>query len=201
MIEDLKEVRIKEAFSKIKQEMDELRLELISLRGELTALKEDLSNLKTPIKQPFSIGNEGVPTNKQTNKPTHNTYPTHPILNPTEENNINQLVEELKTDLKRKFRALTKQEFMIFSVIFTVEKELELVTYKDIAKRTGLSEASIRDYIMRIIAKGIPILKEKVNNKTVTLKIPTDLRNISTLESLMKLRNDTTLDKFLDDKI
>jgi len=177
----VEEEKIKEAFSKIRQEMEELRRELADLRQELVAIKQ-------PSESPFSTGNEGVPTNKQTNKQTHNTYPTHPYIIPTDDSNITKLVEDLKTDLKRKFKALTKQEFIVFSAIFTVEKELESVTYKDIAKRLGLSEASIRDYIMRIIKKGIPIIKERVNNKTVILRIPTDLRNLSTLESLMKLR-------------
>jgi len=176
------EERVKEAFSKIKQEMD-------SLRGEICALRQELQALKIPQKANFSIGNEGVPTNKQTNKPTHNTSPTHLEGIPTHQIDITGMVESLKTDLKKKFKSLTKQEFLVFSVLFTVEKEQNSVTYKDVAQRLGLSEASIRDYIMKIMQKGIPIIKERVNNKTVILRIPTDLRNISTLESLMKLRD------------
>jgi predicted DNA-binding transcriptional regulator len=191
------EIKVKEAFSRIRKEMEELR-------RELAAFREEFSGFKHPPIQPisplFSIGNEGVPTNKQTNKPTHNTYPTQQYEIPTQNNNISDLVESLKTDLKRKFRSLTKQEFMVFSVLFTVEKELKIVTYKDISKRLSLSETSIRDYIMRIINKGIPLIKERVNNKTVILRIPTDLRNISTLESLMKLRNNGRSENFLDDK-
>ena len=188
------EERIKEAFSKIKQEMD-------GLKSEILALREELKMLKIPQKANFSIGNEGVPTNKQTNKPTHNTYPTHPEAIPTYNLDVTKMVEDLKTDLKRKFKALTKQEFLVFSVLFTVEKEQNSVTYKDIAQRLSLSEASIRDYIMKIIQKGVPIMKERVNNKTVILKIPTDLRNLSTLESLMKLRNNGNSDEFTVDKI
>ena len=105
----------------------------------------------------------------------------------------------LKADLKAKFRSLTGQEFYIFSVLYTVEKSQEMVTYSDLAKRTGLTSSSIRDYIQRIIRKGIPLIKEKINNKVTVLKVPIELRNIATLDNLMRLRNDIpdeSLDRF-----
>lgn len=112
---------------------------------------------------------------------------------------LNKLMDSLKEDLKKKFQSLTKQEFYIFSILFTVDKTQNQVTYQDLAVRTGLTSSSIRDYVMRIIQKGIPILKEKVNNKLTMLKIPPELRNLATLDNLMRIRGmsrNSDLDKF-----
>ena len=103
---------------------------------------------------------------------------------------LTEVMNSLKSDLRRKFRSLTKQEFYIFSVLFTVEKSQEMVTYSDLASKTGLTGSSIRDYIQRIIRKGIPLTKEKVNNKITTLKVPQELRNLATLDNLMRIRDD-----------
>ena len=112
---------------------------------------------------------------------------------------LTNIMNALKSDLKTKFKSLTGQEFYIFSVLYTIEKSQETVTYSDIAKRTNLTASSIRDYIQRIIRKGIPITKEKLNNKTTLLKVPIELRSLATLDNLMRLRNDIpdeSLDRF-----
>lgn len=112
---------------------------------------------------------------------------------------LNKLMDSLKEDLKKKFQSLTKQEFHIFSVIFTLDKTQNQVTYQDIAVQTGLTSSSIRDYVRRISQKGIPLLKDKVNNKLTVLKIPPELRNLATLDNLMRIRGiakDSDLDRF-----
>ena len=151
----------------------------------------------------------------RSNLPTHNPAqtPTHPqhiqeifqqsntsAQNSAQESNrsskneeltdLNSLIETLKTDMRKKFKSLTKQEFHIFSVLYSVDKSQNQVTYQDLAVRTGLTASSIRDYIQRIVRKGVPILKEKQNNELITLKIPLELRNLATLDSLMRLRKE-----------
>ncbi len=230
--------RVKEEISALKFELQNLRLELNelkSLKEELKAIKEEFSTRNQPhIKPnfitPFSIGNEGVPTNQQTNRSTINTpsFPvdgdspiesntsTHiPTQNPThlqhiteklqqsntksntssskinEFKDLNALIETLKTDLKKKFKSLTKQEFHIFSILYSVDKtQNNGVSYQDLAIRAGLTPSSIRDYTQRIIKKGIPLIKERQNNKLIVLKLPLELKNLATLDSLMRLRND-----------
>jgi len=177
---------IKGSFLKVKQDMQELRGEIQMLKEELQALT---SLVKSSLLTKSSTGNDGVPTDRQTDRQTDNTYPTHQHIPENDMQPITDLVNSLKIDLKRKFKSLTKQEFHIFSILFTVDKTQEYVTYKDLAARIGLTESSVRDYIIRIMKKGIPIIKEKLNNKTTILKIPADLKNIATLESLLKLRN------------
>ena len=229
MAEDLEvfEAKIKASFEKVRKEIESLREDLSNIKGEISAFK-------TASKAEFSIGNEGVPTDKQTDKPTVDTYstfvvdtsstgidsdfkipahfPTHSrqsdtkiqqtpqIRQPkTQFNELTSLFQNLKTDLKNKFKSLTKQEFYIFSALFIVEKELNQATYRDIAIKTNLSESSVRDYITKIIKKGIPVIKEKLNNKVTVLKIPEELRNLATLDSLLRLRGgilDENLDKF-----
>jgi len=114
-------------------------------------------------------------------------------------NELSGLIDTLKNDLQKKFKSLTKQEFYVFSVLFTLDKNQPQTTYQDLAVSTNLTSSSIRDYIQRIIKKGIPITKEKLNNKLTILKIPSELRNLATLDSLIRLRGDfqdSNLDKF-----
>lgn len=100
---------------------------------------------------------------------------------------ISNLLNNLKKDLGEKFKRLTKKEFLIFSVLYTLEEETGKVTYSDIAKRTGLTESSIRDYISRLVNKKIPIIKEKINNKLVILRISKELKDLATLDKLSRL--------------
>ena len=51
-----------------------------------------------------------------------------------------------------------------------------------------LSESSIRDYINRLIKKGIPIQKIKQNNKIILLRVSEDLKNVVTLATIQNLR-------------
>jgi len=151
---------------------------------------------------PFSIGNEGVPTLPQQTNTQSNTYPaddftnklqhieSHPAPQQQSKMSIRQLVSMLKEDLKAKFKRLTKQEFYVFSTLFTLEQELnKSLTYKDIAVKTGLTDSTIRDYIARLRAKGIPIIKEKSNNKDILLRVSEELRNLATLDNLSSIKS------------
>ncbi len=134
-----------------------------------------------------------------TSEPKSDTSTDNSTDKKTQISDLAELMESLKSDLKRKFEALTKQEFYIFSVLFTVDKTQSQVTYQDLAARTGLTSSSIRDYVQRIIQKGIPLVKERLNNKTTVLKIPPELRNLATLDNLMRIRGlskNTDLNKF-----
>jgi predicted transcriptional regulator len=223
--------KLKSSFEKVKKDIDFLTEQIIILRKEL----EEIKQIKTNFKQESSTGNEGVPTDKQTDKQTSNRFsaivderfslpfetPTDiPAQTPTDvqqtdtrfqQTNTNsntsfqstkeltELVNTLKNDLKTRFRSLTKQEFHIFSMLFTVDKTQKNVTYRDLAVKLNLSESSIRDYIQKIIKKGIPIEKEKLNNKVTILKIPEEIRQLSTLDNLLRIRNqlpDASLSKF-----
>jgi predicted transcriptional regulator len=98
------------------------------------------------------------------------------------------MVENLKSDLKVKFRNLTKQEFKVFSAVYILEEEQGNVDYRNLAKYLNLTESSMRDYIMKLQKKGIPVVKTKVANKKVLLNIRQELRQIAPLDALMKVR-------------
>jgi len=176
-----------------------------------------------------SIGNEGVPTDRQTDKPTdqqifqHMFYPDFRRNNQSlvtttpekeaeaQENVVTKLVEEaiiekpiqqqireaseildsldaLKKEIRRKFKKITKQEMLVFSTIYELEEQYREVDYSKIALKLSLSQSSIRDYVQKMINKGIPITKEKLNNKKILLHISPELKKIASLNTIISLR-------------
>ncbi len=185
----------------------------------------------------FCIGNEGVPTDRQTNsqtvQQTHflpeipslvstKSLPTNPVAlnvvtnklsgnpqeNPpvffqklslesskpikqqiSEASEILASLDSIKREIRRKFKSITKQEMLVFSTVYTLEEQDSDVDYQKIASKLNLSESSIRDYVQRIIKKGIPLDKEKLNNKKIILHISPELKKIVTLDTILKLRS------------
>ena len=153
-----------------------------------------IERLKTPNLS-ISIGNEGVPTNRQTNRQTNN--PTDKIkenslksidLEIKEASEMLNSLDNLKKEIRLKFKHLTSQEMLVFSTIYQFEEQKIEPTYKIISEKLGLSQSSIRDYTQRIINKGIPINKTKIDNKKIILFISQDLKKIASLSTILKLR-------------
>jgi biotin operon repressor len=147
----------------------------------------------------ISTGNEGVPTNKPTNQQTNkhelnsshnlkNTLEKDPISEFKRANEIMSSLDLIKKEIRSKFKSLTNQEMLVFSTIYLLEQENKQVSYRIIANKLNLSEASIRDYINKLLKKGIPLTKLKQNNKKVILKISPDLHNVATLDTIIGLR-------------
>lgn len=219
--------KIKEAFDKIKVDITSLKQEIALLKAQVTQIYSFLEQIKqfqdsntfqqkirhidtsyflkqSKIKElslnsTCSTGNEGVPTDRQTNRQTLNRQPTDELKRTfsLETSQVNQplvdeqlhkqpLIDEIKL-LQRKFQNLTKQEFLIFSTLYILS-EKRRVTYKDIALKTKLSESSVRDYILKLTRKGIPIRKEKLNNKQILLEIPHEFRELVPLDLLIRMR-------------
>jgi DNA-binding MarR family transcriptional regulator len=134
---------------------------------------------------PTSTGNEGVPTDKQTNrqtdKQTKKTYlgDAFEILNS---------LDSIKKEIRNKFKRITDQEFLVFSTIYQLTEEQEFVDYKDLSLKLNLTESSIRDYVGRLIKKGIPLEKTKINNKIIQLSISENLKKIAPLPVIFQLR-------------
>ncbi len=183
---------VEQEIGSLKQEISEMRFMLNSVLDAIIAQNNNtnptvnaenptLEAQNAPSNTLFSIGNEGVPTDRQTD--TSSTGIKQADSSP----DLASLMSNIKTDLKVKFRKLTKQEFKVFSAIYILEEQGE-VDYRMLADKLALSESSIRDYIMKIERKGIPIAKKKVNNKRVLLHIGEELREIAPLQSLMHIR-------------
>jgi|SRR3989344_3189134 len=137
----------------------------------------------------ISTGNGGVPTNKPTNQQTDRlTHNLSKIDQIEEVSKILASLDTLKKDLRHKFKNLTKQEMLVFSTLYQLQEENFTVDYSIIASKLNLSESSIRDYIQRIIQKGIPIQKNKENNKKILLSLSEDFKKIASLQTILQLR-------------
>ncbi len=159
---------------------------------------QELKGLKSPNLS-ISIGNEGVPTDRQTDRQT-DQQTQKSLISPLQtissvESNILEASEilnsldRLKREIRLKFKQLTSQEMIVFSTIYQLEeKDPQNTTYNQIASILHLSESSIRDYVLKMIKKGIPIKKHKINNRKVVLFISNELKKIATLSTILQLR-------------
>ncbi|MFQ5531437.1 MAG: helix-turn-helix domain-containing protein [Candidatus Nanoarchaeia archaeon] len=140
----------------------------------------------------ISIGNQGVPTDKQTNRQTNQHTQKTPK---TQENSMEKALEilnsldNIKKEIRLKFKRLTDQEMLIFSTLYQLGEEKGYTDYKSIAETLSLSESSIRDYIGRLIKKDIPINKHKINNKNIQLSIAENLKKVAPLHTILQLRD------------
>tara|TARA_Y100000034_G_scaffold88001_1_gene105573 strand:- start:572 stop:1282 length:711 start_codon:yes stop_codon:yes gene_type:complete len=167
-----------------------------------TTVPQEIEGLKYP-NLGISIGNQGASTDRQTDTSTdtstHNLSEIPPKTQDLDsdkdiETNIQQASEildsldALKKEIRLKFKRITQQEMLVFSTIYQLEEQGIEPNYKGIALKLGLSESSIRDYVQRMINKGIPIKKQKINNKKLVLSISQELKKIASLSTIIKLR-------------
>jgi len=206
---------VKEAFSKIKSDIDYLKHQINLLKLDLGSLNQQISQTPNPIPThqqtdrqtqnnglgavypqnlTSSSGNKGVPTDKQTNKQT-NQHQEIPLKNQQssefkQAREILDSLDTLKEEIRVKFKALTPQEMVIFNTLYILEEDKKIpeITYKILSKELNLTESSIRDYINKLVNKGIPINKLRKNNKTILLNISDDLKKVATLATLLRLR-------------
>ena len=145
----------------------------------------------------ISTGNEGVPTDKQTDKQTDQQTEkgSYNTKNPLRGDSITDAVQilesldNLKKEIRLKFKRLTEQELLVFSTIYQASEEKGHTDYKNLSEKLNLTESSIRDYIGRLIKKGIPVEKVKINNKTIHLSISQNLKKIASLSTILQLRS------------
>ena len=213
---------IKEAFIRIKQDIFSLQDQIHGLKQEIEQLKYSQNQDFIPttptqnqtiqqsttdnptqiqpyshVNLPISTGNEGVPTDRQTNQQTDNytekfaqAKKQDPINDFQQAQEILDSLDNIKKGIRLKFKRLTPQEMLIFSILYTFEEQnINQITYKLIANNLNLSESSIRDYTNKLINKGIPIIKTRQNNKKITLSISPDLKDIASLSTINKLRD------------
>jgi len=208
--------RVRQDIEYLYQEISEIKSLLSELRSQQSNkptnqqyFPTDKTNSPT-LQQPynglitsktsFSTGSDGVPTNNQTNQQTIQ----HPFIS-TETGTISSVndrisnlkrvseilgtLDDLKKEVRLKFKKLTEQEMLVFGTIYQLEEQGFVVDYNIIAQKTGLTEISIRDYVRKIINKGIPLNKLKESNKKVILSIPEDLKRIASLATISQLRS------------
>ena len=179
--ENFKEI-VRNSFKKVREDMVKLENLALSLKSEFEALKAQ-------IEDKSSTGNEGVfnkQTNTQTNKQTLNKQ--------------TQALNGFNEDIEAHFRDLTKQEFLVFLSLYQLEEELGDVKFSDLADYLHLSESSIRGYINRLIQKGSPVLRKRINNKIINLSLSPDFLNLNLKKRLSDLyyQSDTSQKRLFD---
>jgi len=155
----------------------------------------EVGGLKS-LNMPSSIGNQGVSTDRQTDTQTDNSTHISTIngdktidFNIQKATEILDSLDSLKKEIRLKFKHLTTQEMLVFSTIYQLEEQgNNEITYKLLSKTLKLSESSIRDYVQRMINKGISINKKKINNKKLLLSISSNLKKIASLSTIIQLR-------------
>jgi len=140
----------------------------------------------------ISTGNEGVSTDRQTDRQTDKPAQknTQNSPNPIEDAvKILDSLDNIKKEIRLKFKQLTEQELLVFSALYQIEEQEHTANYRVLAERLNLTESSIRDYIGRLIKKGIPVEKIKLNNKNIQLSISENLKKVATLSTILQLRD------------
>jgi DNA-binding MarR family transcriptional regulator len=141
--------------------------------------------LETASKHLLSTGNRGVPTDRQTHQQT-DRQPENSIENAAE---MLKSLDAIKKEIRQKFKKLTEQEWLVFSTIYQFDEEKGCSDYKTLAERLNLTESSIRDYVGKLIKKGIPVDKIKQNNKNISLNISQSLKQVASLPTIIALRD------------
>jgi len=211
-------IELKTEMKLISEFMNDIKTKKIELPSEVPAhnpthAPKNLLHLSTPTDNPtlpheikgliapnstVSIGNRGVPTDRPTDRQTDQHIIQHKFIDDKiSADNLNHLeraseilasLDNLKKEVRIKFKKLTQQEMQVFSFLYSLEEAQETVDYKTLSSRLNLSESSIRDYINKIQKKGIPITKEKLNNKRIILHISPDLKKVASLNTILQLR-------------
>jgi len=194
-IEEIKRTMYRQTIRQTDRQINQTYPELVQTQDKYGSNNMPLEAVKSPISS-ISTGNRGVQTDRQTIRQTDRH--TENRGESTESDPINQLqkvseiiasLDQVKKELRLQFKKLTNQEMAVFVAIYQLEEKALIVDYPLLAKKLSLSESSIRDYITRIIEKGIPLIKTKENNKKIILNIAPELLKIANLATIQQLRD------------
>ena len=185
------EDKVKQSFTKVKEDISSLNDRFTAIEDKLNTIlakingnnnnSSEFNDLEPSTSQiqdktdKSSIGNKGVYSfNHSTDIHSFNNYSPN--------------IQSLKKNLEKKINNLTNQEFLVFLTIYQLEEDLRRnITYDDLSSKLSLSTGCIRSYISSIIRKGLPVIKKKINNRTVTLTIHQDFKELNLRESLTNL--------------
>lgn len=207
--------KVKQDIATLQHEMQQTNQQIQRVQKTLADLSQQIASiqqtntLQIPTNQQkkkvlteqygqISTGNEGVTTNQQINQQTNQhtgnegVFPQEqiPTLQQKDLNELSTIVssyQEVQKQLRNQIKTLTKQEFTVYATIYQLQLEGIIVDYPTIAQRLHLSEISAREYILKLLKKGIPLIKTKHNNKKILLSIPTAMTQSASLPTLLAL--------------
>ncbi len=94
--------------------------------------------------------------------------------------NIDMVDERVPFDI----RPLNTKEKEIFFALYSLEEELNAVTYQDISRKLSLPASLVQAYITNLFGKGVPILKRYRESK-VYLTLDPEFRVCQARENLI----------------
>ena len=208
---------LKEEMGFLKEGLIETREKMVELCSILASFNQKITNLELkntstqeaqkttssthtstnttvikPLKaqnMPISTGNEGASTDRQTDRQTDVSTQKTPENTFEDASELLESLDTIKRELRIKFKRLTEQELLVFSRLYQLDEEKGFTDYKTLSEDLNLTESSIRDYIGRLIKKGIPVDKKRVNNKNIHLSISANLKKIASLSTILQLRS------------
>ncbi len=192
--DDLFKEKVKNAFLRIKEDILTIKNEINNLNEKKREENDKINDLmkkidkissiisikaeKTPfsdVLDPFiSDGNEHARTHARTR--SHEHARTHAITQSHEPQNIEEILS-----------ILTKKEILIFLTIPQLEDEGFQPTHELIAKTLKITPGCVRGYVSSLIRKGMPIHKEKKNNKLSLLSIKPSFKALNLKSRLIAL--------------
>jgi biotin operon repressor len=70
------------------------------------------------------------------------------------------VVTGVSTEQKIEIQPLTKKEQEVFQALYLVGEGVPFVSYKQLARKLGWSEALISGFITNLVEKGVPVMKK-----------------------------------------
>jgi biotin operon repressor len=103
------------------------------------------------------------------NENTNELQANHEYIHAVEEklDKLHARIEELfllvsgkSSETKAAIQPLTKREQEVFQAVYVVGEGVPFVSYNQLARKLGISEALISGFITNLIEKGVPVLKK-----------------------------------------
>lgn len=214
---DFKE-NIKKSFNKVKEDINDIKeinltnkTEINEIKDKISLLNEKIGNLEllfkneaknTTFSLKSSIGNKGVVNDQQQSTMINNNQQSTTMSNLQQPSTISSSENAgnlLDPQFVKRIRDLTDREYSLFIKIYELNSLKEEISYSELANQLKLTEGTIRGVVTRIIAKGLPLIKERFFNKKSSLFIDPDFFKPFLLPELMKLRY-SSMQKTLRDR-
>ena len=81
---------------------------------------------------------------------------------------------------------LTRSEQEIFMVVYALEDEKGMVSCADVARKLGIAPYMVGDYLVRLVEKGVPLIKKYVNNAPY-IKLNPEFKRLQALENILQI--------------
>ncbi len=166
-----------------KSEIKEINLKINDLKEGITEIKTILASFKEA-----STGNKGVINDHQRSTVNDQQSTT---INERQQNIPKKTLQALERDFEKQFKTLTDREFSVFMAILDLEKQGE-VNYSLLANHLNLTEPTVRGVANRLMAKGLPLKKERHFNRKTSLLVKEDFHDLNLLNKLIRLRENPT---------